>query len=247
MSRFISKLSKVGENPTSAVGFGALSTSSENAGILFLGKLSIKDTSIEQNLVPFDALIIETERFARKSIAQCGNNFQNHLWGVWATGKITKENAVLSHESGADFIIFDPMKTSSGIFDVPDLGLILTVPLTVSDDDIRSMRYLPVDAISVCLDTHMQTMTAASLGRILSISNGFGKPTLISEPGLLEIEDAHALRTAQIDAIIIDTAHAKETTKLKAQLTGLPRSRVRPQTDTAWVPGISQTSVEEDF
>ena len=93
----------------------------------------------------------------------------------------------------------------------------------------------------------MQTMTAASLGRILSISNGFGKPTLISEPGLLEIEDAHALRTAQIDAIVIDTAHAKETTKLKAQLTGLPRSRVRPQTDTAWVPGISQTSVEEDF
>ena len=64
MSRFISKLSKVGENPTSAVGFGALSTSSENAGILFLGKLSIKDTSIEQSLVPFDALIIETERFA---------------------------------------------------------------------------------------------------------------------------------------------------------------------------------------
>ena len=246
MSRFISELSKVGENSTSTVGFGTLPRSSQSAGILFLGKLPIKDTSLEQSINSFDALIIETERFTSKSITQCAKNLRGHLWGVWATGKITKKDAVLAHESGADFIIFDPMNAPAGILDVPDLGLILTVPLTVSELDIRSMRYLPVDAISVCFDTSIQTMTAASLGKILGIANGFGKPTLISGPGLFEIEDVHTLRNAQINALVLDASHTKETTKLKAQVTGLPRPRVRSQSHTALVPGIGQTTIEED-
>tara|TARA_B100001245_G_scaffold231654_1_gene212774 strand:+ start:580 stop:1332 length:753 start_codon:yes stop_codon:yes gene_type:complete len=246
MSRFISKLSKVGENSTSNVGFGALSRSSQSAGILFLGKLPIKDASIEQSLNSFDALVIETEKFTSKSIAQCAKNFQDHLWGVSAMGKITKEDAVLAHESGADFIIFDPMKAPASIFDVSELGLILTVPLTVSELDTKSMRYLPVDAISVCFDTSMQTMTAASLGRILGIVNGFGKPTLISGPGLLEIEAVQALRNAQINAVVLDASHTTEATKLKAQLTGLPRLHVRSQSDTGLVPSIGQTAIEKD-
>jgi hypothetical protein len=162
---------------------------------------------------------------------------------------ITTEDAVRIIAAGADFIAFDHTQTHAEALLEPDLGRVLLLEHDISDDELRALAPMQLDAIIVAPPPQPLTVSdQLALRRIVELASA---PLVVPAAEAPPTSTFHAWRNAGTMAVLVP-GHANIVAAAVAAILEIPTPRqpLDARGSIALVPALTggtDDSEENDF
>jgi hypothetical protein len=260
MSRFIDQLNAVASATPQPIGFRATHPASVRPRIQLVASLTqIGDTDQLADCIDgADAVILHQASSPRatKITPKKVKSLPNMPWGVWLEGSGDQKIETFT-EAGCDFTILPADSPVSAAPQDDHTGKILEVAPSLSNDSLRAINDLPVDAILVTdLPETGGSVAWHHLINFQRLANILTKPLLVMVPLKVTASELKALWEAGIDGVVVEvdggqTGALQDLRRIISELP--PRSLRRRGKTEALLPrmgggesGISKTEEEEE-
>jgi hypothetical protein len=239
MSKFIEHLEKVGVAVPAAMGFGA-SRVPEKVPSLLLVALSGTTPADSLAQLPVDFHIISTAKVSKSELKAARGVAGDALWGVWPETLTSSSLDTLSKEGG-DFFIFSNVTTPAEVLVGEELGKLMAVPADLSEEMVRSLEELPVDAILLSGLEETSPLSVGDLMQVRWVRDWMSKPLLLLRSQSLSQGELEVLQDAGIQAVVLDmrTMNGKDVDAMREAIEGLPPRKARRDHATALLPRLS--------
>jgi len=229
------------------MGFGN-STTDHPATSQLIVVSSVSDKFISKNpsLVknPFDALLI--------SIGKQNTNYlppksEKTIWGA-RSPEFTTQEALSLAKNGCDFIVFESLQTQASLLNNDKLGVVATLKPEMSEETIRSITDLQIDAVlyhSPIIEKPVTFEVASAIQRVLNLID---KPLIIEIAEVVDSSEIELLRNmgvSGISVIIDNQKRIKELSKIRDAIGNLPKPKVKRIDRDAILPN-EQGSIENN-
>jgi hypothetical protein len=238
VSRLIDKIDKLGRGAITPIGFGVRVAQEKSPEMLLIGLTRANLFKGRMKIQSFcDGFIIRGSEFS-SSIATGTKELANVLWGAWPE-TLKSGDAESLQEKGGDFLVLQGDTIPLEALAEGEMGRILHVSLNATDQYLRTLDDLPIDAVLLELtDEKSVPLTLEHLVQIATIRTMISCPLMIVRPCKPSQQEIIAMRNAGVEALVIDITKVspKELDHLHNSLINLPQKKSRPEKAVAKVP-----------
>ena len=149
-------------------------------------------------------------------------------------------------EPGADFLVFSSQGTEASILKT-EPGKVLEIDMNLPDSQMRSVDFLPVDALLLPFSGKGTSLTVQNLMAYQRIDLLVTKPLLGYVPAKISSENLRLLWEAGLDGVVIkgDELTPKEIERLQEAIKSFPPHRGEKRRADALLPSLASTIPEE--
>jgi len=169
------------------------------------------------------------------------------IWGV-RTDALSTADAKAYEEDGSGVVAFHLKGTAMGAVSSEESATVLCIEPDTGIEELRDINALPIDAVLFPMSGASSSWTLDDLATVARISGRLNKYLLaeITEPP--SADDLKVLRTAGIDALVLDVSAGKEVLEsLKKSLMDMPKAgSEKSGRSNAILPGIAYSSQREE-
>ncbi len=248
MSKLIDKLTKVGQQSPSRLGFGPPSRDKAKPSELVLavqvGAAQIADEPDQAQ--DADAVLVQVDEWNGTVLDDLSTELKEQVWGV----RVTPANAAIASvikAKGADFVVFEAEGTEAAVLDGDDPAKLIALGEELDDDLARAVNSLPVDAAVFTpggVDSPLGVADLMAIGRVNSI---VGVPLLVTVAGRLSAEDLRALRDVGVRGILMDSPSSETIATTRKAIERIPPSKSKDGSRSALAPqGGAEVDHEDD-
>lgn len=238
-SKFIEALRKLSQSSIPPLGFGRRKESPKSPMLLIAGLDSMQSEQISRLVSSADALIFAGLKINKDALKQSIKS-NPATWGIVL--KSSKDLADMK-ELGFDFLVFSSQDTEASILRTEEMGKVLEIDTNLSDSQLRSLDFLPVDALLLPFSGKGASLTVENLLAYQRMDLLTTKPLLGYIPAVISGEDLRLLWEAGLDGVIVraEELTVKEMERLKEATKSFPSHRGEKKRAEALVPSISST------
>ena len=217
MSRFVGKLKQVLQAVPQSMGFRSAQPVSVKPRILLIASLAQANIDdLADRVAGADAgLLPITKSTGVDSLAKVSQAVSDIPWGGWlrdiAEGEIERVTKI-----GFDFVVFPPASTPLATLKDDKVGKILEIGTSLSEDLLRAVDALPVDAVLVANEQKGEyCLTWQHLMFFQQCANSLSKPLLVSIPLNVSANELQALWEAGVNGVVVGVEVGQPTERLK--------------------------------
>jgi hypothetical protein len=247
MSKFIDALSGVGQKPISPMGFRNSTTDHpDTSQLIVVSSVSDKFISKNSSLVkkPFDALLIS---IGNQKPDYIPSKSEKIIWGA-RSREFTAQKASNLAKNGCDFIVFESLQTHASLLNNDDLGIVATLKPEMSDETIRSIADLQIDAVLYHLPVIEKPVTIEVASAIQRVLNLIDKPMLLEITNMVDSSEIELIRNMGVSGISVNVnsqKSIKELSKIRDAIGNLPKPKVKQIDRDAILPN-EQSPIENN-
>lgn len=217
MSEFIDRLRQISQTGPQPMGFRATQPTSAKPRIQLVASVAVEDIN---NLADYttgaDAALLRISKSdsGTKTLQKITEAEPELLWGVWPGNNAKRTKQLV--KSGCDFVVFPATSTSLAALQNDEVGRIVQVETTLSDDLLRAVNELPVDA--VLIDNEQEGKYSLTWYHLMLFQRFvmlLTKPLLVMIPPKVTIKELQALWEAGVDGVVVETGAGQPTDELK--------------------------------
>lgn len=240
MSRLLDKIDKLGRGAITPIGFGTHVAQEKSPAMLLIVLTRANLFKGRMKIQRFcDGFIIRGSEFS-STTAKGSKELGDVLWGGWPE-TLKSGDAESLQEKGGDFLVLQGDTIPLEALAEGEMGRILHVSLNVTDQFLRTLDDLPIDAVLLELtDETSVPLALEHLVQIATIRTMISCPLMIVRPCEPSQQEIIALRNAGVEALVIDIEKAspKELELLHNSLLNLPQKKSRPEKAMATLPSL---------
>jgi len=229
------------------MGFSPRQTANEKPRMQLVASLASVDFDRLPDLSAADAGIVRVSSPAEvKTLEKLGKTMENIPWGAWLkdTGS---EGIAKAVKSGCDFVVFSPANTPLSVFKNDKPGRIMEVAPSLSEELLRTVNDLPVDAVLIVSETE-GFLTWRHLMLFRRLAGLVGKPVLVSAPSKVTADELQTLWEMGVSGVVItleDEKAGDRLTALRKEVEKMPSPSNRKRMKRmALLPRISAETAE---
>ena len=245
MSRFIDELCKVGQKSTTPMGFGSGTASTSDDSQMILAA-SVSNTLIVNNPTlanaSTDVFLVSGEG---QDLDRIDSTLTGKIWGVRSCQFTATQGTQLA-EKGCDFIVFESMLTEASLLNLNDLGIVATLSSEMSEETIRSISDLQIDAVLYSPPLRTLPMTIEVASNIQKVLSLLDKPIIVEAPEGAGSPELELLRNIGVASVLVGLRNKKQLSKLskvKDDIRNLPKPRIK-RVDRSAILRSEDASVE---
>lgn len=242
MSRFLDRLERIWAGEAQPLGFAIRAALAQSPAMAIVVRASQGQLEVEApGLEGVDAVLLSVPDPNREAddLSRFVPALADIPWGA-SLAAATGEGVERLKGLGCDFLTFSPDEMPVVILD-QDMGKVLEVDTSLSDNLARSIARLPIDA--VLLSSERWPLTVRLLldyGRLASLS---GRPCLAQLPAAATAGDIEALWEAGICGVV--TSERQRLPQIKEAVQALPKTKRKPKRKRGvTLPLVSEASAE---
>ncbi len=243
MSRLIDKLHQLSAVVSQSMGFRAAVATSAKPKMLLIARLvQAGPAGVADYLGGADAGLLPVSKSspAASSIREALEAVPDIPWGGWL-GDAGREEVARVVEAGCDFIVF-PLGTPLAVVQDSEVGKILEVETSLSDDLLAAVGELPIDAVLVRAEPG-QFLTWHHLAQFQRCAGLLPQPLLVSLlPLSVAASELQAVWEAGVAGMVVEVGIEEPAGRLRElrqmmDKLDLPLSRKRDK-PAALLPGV---------
>lgn len=236
-SKFIEALKKLSKSSIAPMGFGRRKESPKSPMLLIAGLDSIPGEKLSELVSSVDALIFAGSKINKDALKQ---NVKSYPVPCGILLKSSKDLTDLK-EPSFDFIVFSSQETGASVLRVEEPGKVMEIDMTLSDSELRSVEFLPVDALLLPFSGKGNSLTVQDLLAYQRIDLLTAKPLLGYIPAKISGEDLRLLWEAGLDGVIIkgEELTREEVERLKEAVKSFPSHRGEKKRSEALLPSLT--------
>lgn len=217
MSQFIDKLNRVLQAVPHSMGFRAAKPASEKPRMLLIATLAQANIDgLADQVAGSDAGLLRIPEWSAgaevfKKVSQAAPDIP---WGSWL-GSISEEEIKQMAQVGCDFVVFPPATTLLAILKDDNVGRILEVKTSLTEDLLRAVNELPVDAVLVASEQEGEYfLTWQHLMFFQRCADLLTKPLLVAIPSAVSASELQALWAAGVSGIVVEVGAEQPSGRL---------------------------------
>lgn len=233
MSKLIDMLAKAGQQTPSAMGFSPPDNQDLGGSqIVLVVRLLADNLSANLPLVNktnADAVMVNLNSADFETIDKTLATLKTSPWGV-SSNNLTACEAKKLVEKGSDYIVFQSMSTQASLLNEEDLGVITTVTPDISEETMRALSELPIDAIMFSPDLENLPLTFEEVIDLQKVLGLLNKPLLVGISNKADCNDIELLRNIGVAGLILDLNTETDISKIatiRKTIDCLPNSKSR--------------------
>ena len=243
-SKFIEALKKLSQTSAPPMGFGRRKEGHKAYPLMLIANY---ESPLEEQAVTIasklDAIIFSGSKIDKDSLKQ---QIKDHPapWGIRA--KSPKDTAAIK-ETGFDFLVFSSQETEAAILRTQEMGKVMEIDVNLSDSQMRSLEFLPVDALLLPFSGKKASLTVQNLLAYQRIDLLVTKPLLGYMPAKISGEDLRLLWEAGLDGAVFNGEELtpEEMERLQEAIKSFPSHRGEKKRAEALLPSLASTIPEE--
>ncbi len=255
MSRFIDRLNRLRRAEPQPMGFKAQQTVSPKPKMQLVASLTQANEDLADYMAGADAGLLHISELSSgaKALQEISQVVSGIPWGgrLGGSGRGTMKQMV---NAGCDFVVFPEANTSLSIFQGDEVGKILEVESSLSDDLLRAVNKLPVDAVLIGSEREENYfLTWHHLVLFQHFADLLTKPLLVSVPLSVTASELQTLWEAGVDGVVVEVGVGQPVGRLKElrcmidKLTSAsPRKRKKTEALLPYIGGGRDTVAEEE-
>ncbi len=242
-SKFIEALKKLSQTSVSPMGFGRQKEGHKAHPLLLIASY---ESPLEGQAVTttskLDAVIFSGSKIDKDSLKE---HIKAHPAPAGILLRSVEDLADLK-ENGVDFLVFSSQGTEASILKT-ELGKVMEIDMNLPDSQMRSVDFLPVDALLLPFSGKEASLTVQNLMAYQRIDLLVTKPLLGYMPAKISGENLRLLWEAGLDGIVIkgDELTPKEMERLQEAIKSFPPHRGEKKRADALLPSLASTIPEE--
>lgn len=252
MSKFIDELKLVSQDSPQPMGFRAAPVAAKKPRMLLVATLAEANVEHLADYVSgADAGLVPIPKLSSgaKTIHKISQAMPTIPWGGWLKD-IGGEEIKPLVEAGCDFVVF-PSETPMAMLRDAEVGRILEVGLSLSEDLLKTIDDLPIDGVLASGEQGKDyLLTWRHLMLFRRCAHLLTKPLLASVPSGIGDSELQALWAAGVVGVVVETPHQGKISELRQiidKLTFPPPSRRRKiEPLLPHISGESKTAAEEE-
>ncbi|MFC1926868.1 hypothetical protein ACFLWV_03870, partial [Chloroflexota bacterium] len=155
MSKLLEKLDKLAEGRAQPLGFSAALARAKISPMVIVARVTLADVAVVGVALKggADALLLPVNKLGKdkKALSDIASAGAEIPWGV-SLEAVEKKDVEQLTKLGCFYFIFDAEKTPAATLGVEQIGKVLHLDTSLSDNLIRTIGRLSVDAVLVSLD-----------------------------------------------------------------------------------------------
>lgn len=234
MSKLLEKLERASEGRAQPLGFGAGSSREKTLPMVVVASATLDHAHLSAAAADGGAhalLIIAEQPASDKALTQLRKAKPLIPWGVRFSSMAREDMAKLI-EMGCDFVVFSPTGTPAAVLTEDRIGKVLQVEPSLSDNLVKSIGRLSVDAVLLSPLCEGETpLTVQQLMALERLAAGAGKYVLATLPSSFPVEDIEALWSIGVRGVVVDLTAVdpgKRLSQVREAIGKLPAKRKRP-------------------
>lgn len=238
-SKFIESLKKLSQGSIPPLGFGRRREGPKSPMLLIAGLDSLSNEQLARLVPSVDAMIFAGSKINKDALKQSIKSYPAP-WGIIV--KSSKDLTDLK-EMGFDFLVFSSQETEASVLRIEDLGKVIEIDMNWPDSQLRSVEFLPVDAILLPFSGKGASLTVQNLLTYQRIDLLITKPLLGYLPAKISGEGLRLLWEAGLDGVVIqgEGFTIEEVERLKEATKSFPPHRGEKRQSEALIPSLSST------
>lgn len=216
MSKLIDKLNRVSQSVSQPLGFGATQPLTPRPKMLLIANLTKANVdSLADYVTGADGGLLHISQGSGvKTLREVSQAITEIPWGWWSRGGGQREIEQIV-KAGCDFVVLPATSTPLTIPQGNEVGRILQVEASLSEDLLRTINDLPIDAVLVTSEQEKgYFLTWHHLMLFRRFTNLLTKPLLASIPPKVTTNEFQALREAGVDGVIVEVEAGQPAGKL---------------------------------
>ncbi len=246
MSKFLDRLERIWSGEIQPLGFAALAARTKSPAMAIVamlgqGQLGVGDQDLEGvDAVLFSGADLDQEA---ETLSRAIEAIANIPWGA-SVQTATKEGVEQLKGLGCDFIVFGVDEMPVTFLAEQDMGKVLEVDASLSDNLARPIARLPIDAVLIRAEQWPLTVRLLlDYGRLVGLTD---KPCMALLPAAPGAGDIEALREAGICGVV--TSEQQVLSQIREAVQALPQGRKKKRKGSAILPAVAEwpTEVSEE-
>ncbi|MFC2058656.1 hypothetical protein ACFLTS_03300 [Chloroflexota bacterium] len=208
MSKLLEKLDKLAEGRAQPLGFSAALARAKISPMVIIAKVALADVAVVDSALKggADALLLPVNKLGKdkKALSDIVSAVVGIPWGV-SLEAVNKKDTEQLTKLGCDYVIFDADKTPAATLGVEQIGKVLHLDTSLSDNLIRTIGRLSVDAVLLSLDADSEpSLTVRQLMDYERLVSGVGKHALVALPTGFSVADVESLWGIGVRGVVLD-------------------------------------------
>ena len=242
MSKFIERLQKVGVSVVAPLGFGASRSQDKNPALALVrmsGLKQIGDLNSHVSESSSGSYIVSANKVVKSQLSGVKKVVGEGVWGVWLDVATQASLEVLKKEGG-DFFLFSSLDIPAEILSGDQLGKVMVIEVGQSEDTIRSIEDLPIDAIVLVGLEKSSPLTVGDILKFGFVRDQVSKPMLLLRKTRLSKGELEILQDMGLQGIVVDANELDlvEVSGMQEDIENLPPRKNARETATSLVPRI---------
>mgnify|MGYP001241324070 CR=1 FL=1 len=227
MSKFLKVLEKRTKSSLGTIGFGSSISEGPRSTMALVGLISSQSAkNLKLASQPgLDAVLLHVDK-PGPGLGKTVKALAGKPLGI-RTGVLSKEESSRLVKVGCDFFVHTLAKTHLDALYEGEAGYILGVDGDISEQALRALDVLPVDAVCVSLANVGSPLSLCHLADIVSIRIMFEKFLIVEIPKNVSAKEIEILRDSGVDGLVVDITNSDERSisSLQKILNSLPRPK----------------------
>lgn len=233
MSKLIDKIKKQSQTAPQRMGFRTSREEANIPAILLIAGITVNDAVTAVNKIEgADAILLFAKdlQFTAKNLQEIAKPVKDTPWGVFIEDCTVKPGDIA--KAGCDFVVLSPTCPVAAVPQGEQIAKVLQVESSMDDGLLRSLNFLPADAV-------LAADTFGDDGKLLwhhlmilrNLAMLVGKPLIVPVPAAVTETELQALRDAGIEGVLvmIDPAKGEDLKALRETAAKL-KPRATPKT-----------------
>ena len=227
MSKFLKVLEKRTKSSLGTIGFGSSISEGSRSTMALVGLISSQSAkNLKLASQPgLDAVLLHVDK-PGPGLGKTVEALAGKPLGI-RTGVLSKEESSRLVKVGCDFFVHTLAKTHLDALYEGEAGYILGVDGDISEQALRALDVLPVDAVCVSLANVGSPLSLCHLADIVSIRIMFEKFLIVEIPKNVSAKEIEILRDSGVDGLVVDITNSdkRSISSLQKILNSLPRQK----------------------
>ncbi len=236
MSKLIDKLNRISGTMSQPIGFTTSRSPSEKPRMLLIASSSFPPNVTVNSVAGYckstDACLmhITNSNLEASIVQETTQSLPEVPWGMWL-GNIGKTEIAAAYKAGSDFVVFPATSKVTAIPQNDKLGKILQVEPSLSDDSLKAVGELQVDAVLLTDGNDVKSfLTWHYLMLLQRFTSLLTKPLLVSVPLNVTADELQILWNTGAGGVIFEVSnsrHIKLLEKVRQYIDNLTPPQLR--------------------
>ena len=218
MSQLIDKLNRVSQAVPQAMGFRAMQQVLPKPKMLLIADLAQANVDrLADYVAGADAGLLHISNLSEgaKTLGEICQVVSDIPWGGWLRD-VGQGGMKQIAEAGCDFVVFPPANTPLALLQDSKLGKILQVEASLSEDLLRAVDGLPVDAVLTAGEQEGEYfLTWHHLMLFQRLADLLTKPLLVSVPSKVTANELQVLWETGVEGVMVKVGVGQPEGRLK--------------------------------